>query len=408
MSNYYLPLKAPTPLPATGVTAVTFKVWKNTLIAHLEQDANHHHFMPGGKYSTWIAKDVSKRIAQLHDEDPDKQSLDEKRDAVPPTLTARQYTDKIVEFLNKRNAQLSKFVIHTATLCYYTEHDDISMQSTSLEWIFNYLITHYGLESKGANFLNIAQHVYKKGEPVQTFYKQYRASYIDNLRKSGDLVKYKNNAALTKDEQLSPSFENSIVLWSLDKIDPRLPAKVKKNYGHQMTANTTLKDLQPVIFQNISSMLEELDDANGTRALSSLSLEEDMSLNAFNVRNNFRGRGNRGAKPFQSYRGSRGPARGQPRSGQPRSGRAPASGEKFCRICSLAGSDDRVYTSHEIGQCSRLTIRDMESLRDALVLNGMITEECVVAASQTEQPDYFLQPGWDDVEASQHTDGLSE
>ena len=45
-------------------------------------------------------------------------------------------------------------------------------------------------------------------------------------------------------EQLSPSFENAIVLWALEKIDPRLPGKVKKNYGHQMTGDITLKDIQ--------------------------------------------------------------------------------------------------------------------------------------------------------------------
>lgn len=69
------------------------------------------------------------------------------------------------------------------------------------------------------------------------FYKQYRASFTDNLRKTGDIVIFKNNQALTEDEQLSPSFENAIVLWTLEKIDPRLPSKVKKDYGHQMTGN---------------------------------------------------------------------------------------------------------------------------------------------------------------------------
>ena len=73
-------------------------------------------------------------------------------------------------------------------------------------------------------------------------------------------------------------------------------------------------------------------------------------------------------------------------------------GVKFCRICKLAGSDMKVFSSHEIGQCSRLTIRDLESLREALVLNGMITEE--PESSLPEEPVYFLQPGWDDAEAA--------
>ena len=392
MPDYYLPLKAPSPLPATGVTTVTFKVWKNTLIAHLEQDAAHYHFLPGGHYSTWQARAIGKLITAIVDEDTDKKALDEKRDATPATLTALAHNTAMANLLTKRNAQLSRFIAHIAALCYYTEHDDISNQSTSLNWIFEHLINHYGLDTKGANFLKISAHIYKKGEPPQTFYKQYRAAFIDNLRKKNDLVKYKASTPLPEDEQLSPSFENPIVLWTLEKIDPRLPAKVKKNYGYQMTGDTTLKDLQPIIFQNISSMLEELD-SDGSRSLSSLALDEDTSLNAFNLRggNNRRGRG-RNARPF---RGQRGNFRGQQKF------KTPAPGTKFCRICSLAGSEANVFNSHEIGECSRLTIRDMESLRDALVLNGMVSEEFVVAASGISEPDYFLQPGWDDVEAEE-------
>ena len=58
-------------------------------------------------------------------------------------------------------------------------------------------------------------------------------SLIDNLRKQGDRVRYKNNLLLTEDEKLSSSFENAIVLWALDKIDPRLLAKVKKDDGNK-------------------------------------------------------------------------------------------------------------------------------------------------------------------------------
>ena len=402
MHSYHLPLKAPTPLPAQGVDTVTFKVWKNTLVAHIEQDAAHYHFMPGGRYGTWIARDVGKRIISLVPDDPDKKTLDEKKAAVPAQLTQTAYDNAIEQLIHKRNAQLAKFITHIATLCYYTEHDDITMQSTSLAWIFDYLSKHYGLETKGANFLKIASISFNKGDQHQTFYKQYRASFIDNLRKEGDLVKFKNEQALSEDEQLSPSFENAIVLWALKEIDGRLPEKVRKNYGHQMTGHTTLKDLQPVIFQNIPSMLEELDEVSSNRALASISLEHDAKLNAINFRNKFRG--GKQIKTFQrNSKSTHNPAQfaGKSSSHQPKSIKA-RDGVKFCRMCKLAGSDPNVFSSHEIGQCSRLTIRDLESLRDALVLNGMITEES--GSSQPEEPEYFLQPGWDDAEAADDHD----
>lgn len=387
MPDYHLPLKAPNPLPASGVDIVTFKVWKNTLIAHVQQDANHYQFMEAGRYSTWQARESGRYIPTLAVDDPEKRALDEKKTNL--TLSSANYDTAIEELTSKRNAQLAKFITHVATLVHYTEHDDVTMQSTSLEWIFSYLRKHYGLETKGANFLNITNHTFKKGMPEQTFYKQYRSSFLDNLRKAGDVVIYKNNKVLHEDEQLSPSFENAIVLWSLEKIDPRLPAKVKKNYGHQMTGNTTLRDIQPVIFENIPAMLEELDTAENTKAFAAKVTSDDLSLNALQNR----GGNNRGR------RGSRGTWRGDRRPGQGSTSRFPVKNksDKFCRMCFLAGTDPKVHTSHEIGKCSRLTIADLESLKNALLLNGMITE----AAVEEDYPDYFLQPGWDDAEAEQ-------
>ena len=187
--------------------------------------------------------------------------------------------------LNKRKAQLAKFITHIATLCHHTENDDITNHSTSLDWMFQYLKRHYCSETKGANFMNVSEHTCKKGSRYQTFYKQYLASFINNLRKQGDVVCYKNNLTLLEDEKLTRTFENAIVLWALDKIDPRLPAKVKRNYGHQMTGNKTLCDVQPVIFEHIDSMLEELKQSQTSKLLASQSLADCVDLQAINTQN---------------------------------------------------------------------------------------------------------------------------
>ena len=389
--SYVLPLKAPAPLPASGVDIVTFKVWKNTLVAHIAQDANHYHYMPGGKYATWQAADLGYRISVLHERDPDKLVIDAKTN-----ITAAAREAELDRLLVTRNAQLAKFVTHVATLCHHTENDDVTNYSTSLEWIFDYLRKHYGLTTKGANFMNIAEHIFKAGTPHQTFYKQYRASFVDNLRKTGDRIVFKNNLPLTEDEKLTPSFENAIVLWTLEKIDARLPAKVKKDYGHQMTGDITLRDLQPVIFENINSMIEDLDQAHTTKAFAAQVIDDQTSLNALTNRNRDRPRN----RPL-SFR-PKAPNTNRPFRNQPLRHPTPKTQitDKFCRICNLAGSDPRIYTSHEIGTCSRLTVRDMESLRNALVLNGMVTlpqeDDCPA------EPDYVLQPGWDDDEALQY------
>ena len=395
--NYVLPLKAPTPLPASGVESVTFKVWKNTLIAHIQQDTNHHNFMPGGFYEQWRAADYGVRIERLHEEDPDKTTIDGKRER----LGAAAHAAELVRLLALRNAQLAKYITHIATLCHHTENDDVTNSSTSLTWIFDYLKKHYGLETKGANFMNIADHVFKTGTPYQTFYKQYRASFLDNLRKTGDVVKYRNNLVLTEDEKLSPSFENAIILWALEKIDPRLPSKVKKTYGHQMHGDVTLKDIQPVVFENISLMLEELDQTYAVKSFSAELLEDGTVLNAVNVRNrqrnNFRGssvRGRGNVRPPFANKGANNPKN--------------SSSGKFCRICNLAGSGPQIYLSHEIGDCGRLSQRDLDSIKNALVLNGLVSVSHDEPDDPTE-PSYNLQPGWDDSEADRlQNDQLQE
>ena len=394
--SYILPLKAPSPLPATGVDIVTFKVWKNTLVAHIQQDVHHHHFMPGGLYSTWRAAEFGQRIQQLAATDPDRVTADGQR----VQLGNNGHAAELARILTVRNAQLAKFITHIATLCHHTENDDVTNHSTSLEWIFDYLKKHYGLMTKGANFMNLADHVYKHGTPHQTFYKQYRASFVDNLRKNGDIVKYKNDFVLTEDEKLSPSFENAIVLWTLEKIDPRLPSKVKANYGYQMTGDTTLKDIQPVVFENIPLMLDELDQAQTAKAFAVQSLNDDQPVaNAINFRRQSNQRSQK-TNPFRSVQYTRNQRSSSSSNKQISRGTIT---DKFCRICHLAGSDPRIYTSHEIGKCSRLTIRDMESLRNALVLNGMVTID-----QDPGEPDYILQPGWDDVEAQELQDSPNE
>ena len=386
-TSYILPLKAPTPLPASGVTTVTFKVWKNTLISHIQQDAHHHNFMPGGLYQEWRAAEFGNRIISLDEEDSDKRAIDGKLEQ----LGRDEHRAQLTRLLAIRNAQLAKFITHIATLCHHTENDDVTNHSTSLQWIFDYLLKHYGLETKGANFMNIAEHSYKQGTPFQTFYKQYRASFIDNLRKQGDIVKYRNDFVLTEDEKLSPSFENAIILWSLEKIDPRLPAKVKKNYGHQMTGNVTLKDIQPVVFENISDMIEELDQTQTAKAFSVQTLEDDPSLNAVNFQPKSK------IQPrFQSQRRNYGNRQSYPSNktsqGQNQGFKSGNLSKKFCRICSLAGSSPQVYLSHEIGDCGRLSSKDLSSLKNALVLNGIINIE----DDECEAPSFHPEPGWDD------------
>ena len=127
--------------------------------------------------------------------------------------------------------------------------------------------------------------------------------------------------------------------------------------------------------------------------------DDQASLNV--VTSKFRSTGS--MKPsFSSSKSSRNNSRFRGSSSKT-SGKQSSTGSKFCRICQLAGSDSRIFTSHEIGNCSRLAMRDLDSFRSSLVLNGVITAE-----EEIEEPKYSLQPGWDDEEAEQLNQGESE
>ena len=184
--------------------------------------------------------------------------------------------------------------------------------------------------------------------PYQTFFKQFRAGFIDNLRKRGDILAYKNDQQLTQDETMSPTLEASIVLWALERIDARLPKKVKKNYGHQMVGNQCLVSLQPTIFQNIGNMLLELDEVESAQAARCTTMLGECNILSSSQQSR------------APYRPSRGRASQQSRN---KSQRKSTNSKRFCRICYHSGASPTVFTSHSISQCSFLTKADKVDLR---------------------------------------------
>ena len=340
---FHLKLTQPKELPADGVTTAEFRPWRNHLINFLQQDVDNFRFLKGGKYSEWKpACDVvgNWRIERLLAGDEDKEAIEAVLEA------AAIKTAKKTRLLNTRNAQLGKMLQHIVTFVHYTEADDIDQHSTSVDWIFNYLQNHYNIQAKGSNFLKITDHTFKSGTLPQVFYKQFRTSFLNNLRKEGEVMTHKGGQALTEDEVLSPSFEDTIVLWALEKIDPRLPKKVRKDYEHRLTGNTYLIDLQVTIFQSIPSMLEDLSRQADLNALTTHS--KDLSLSAIR----------HGGKNFP--RGGGGGRGGGQGSGQRN------FSNKFCTNCHSAGKPVQIKTSHTVADCGFLTRRDKKDMFTSL------------------------------------------
>ena len=373
-----LRLKPPTSLPQGPVSKVAFKVFINQLRAYLEQDQNNYLFLPEGCYSTWQPRREGRRILELATEDADNQKLIRQADNDRGgTIDLEEEQNRL---LLSRNSQLSKFITLIAIACYYTEQDDINDCSTSWEWILTYLKQHYNIESRGEHFLDIATLTYSSDLPYQTYYKQFRASFLDNLRKRGDRLAYKNNLQLTEDENMNPTLEATIVLWSLERIDPRLPSKVKKNYGHQMVGDQCLVSLQPTIFQNIGNMLAELYVTDN-----SLAARFDAQTNICNMVTPRK----QDRAPGKSYRG-RSAINNRPSYRRQQTGLK----KNFCRLCYHAGANPAAYTSHPISACTYLTRADKNDLKN---LNAMQT----LTLDETPQgrPIAYNAPGWDTDES---------
>ena len=261
---FHLKLLQPKELPRDGVTSAEFKPWCNHLVNFLQQDVDNFRFLKGGMYSTWTSLEDSvneKRIADTRNDDEDRLVIDASADTGPVKAAKR------ILLINKRNAQLGKLLQHIQSFVYYSEADDVHNHSTSMEWILSYLRSHYNIAAKGSNLLKLTDHVYKPGTPYQSFYKGFRTDWFNNLRKEGEVMTHKGGKVMTEDEILTPTFEDAIVLWCLEKIDPRLPKKVRKDYEHRLSGNTYLIDLQLTIFQSIDSMIEDLNKQASLSAL---------------------------------------------------------------------------------------------------------------------------------------------
>ena len=276
----HLKLRTPEQLPAHGLTLQQFKLWKNHLRNYLRQDTDNSQFFPGRLYATWQSQeDHEDRLQALHAQDLEAARL-HKRPNIQPAQLERDLTD----LLERRNAQLAKFLSLITMLCHYTEQDQIDQRATSLEWIFTFIEQKYNLSNKGANFLKIAGITYTQGTPYDAFYKQLRSAVGDSLLRQSDVLLYRDNHALEEDERFSPTLENVVVLWALQLINHRLPNQVHKTFGHQLKNNVRLIDLHQQIFDQIPELLQDIEvtESNRASALQAATATDDFepSLNA--------------------------------------------------------------------------------------------------------------------------------
>lgn len=364
-----LRVNPPSQLPAADVSAVDFRSWQNLLTAYLEQDKSARHFLRHGAYESWSPlRGNSKRIHTTAMADPDLIALELKVDA--GAIQQVMLEPAKAELLATRNAELSKFIALVCVLLPPGLTYRITQESTSFEWIFRYLEEYYGIRWQGAHFLKIDDIKFNSTDsPAQLFVEIHQA-VADSLRKAGETVLFWNGTKLDKDEEMSPTLENLVVLWWLRTMDPRLVKAVADKFGHQMQGSVTLRDLQPDIAAAIPDLLASLDEQETGRS--------SLRSAVVSAADNF-------LPPSLSAAQVRRPGRGKQRPGpsQPNPGRGGPQ-KAFCRLCYCAGAQPSIYTSHRLAACHKLSECDTEDLVAAL--SGLhVTAE--------DQPDII--PGWD-------------
>jgi hypothetical protein len=99
---------------------------------------------------------------------------------------------------------------------------------------------------------------FKPGESTLRFYDQFRNLVIASLKKKGDAIIWQNNAILTEDEKLSPTFEELVLGIVLGLIDIRLPGHVCDSYHDEDGKGKNLMDYKADILEKVPFFLSEI------------------------------------------------------------------------------------------------------------------------------------------------------
>lgn len=101
--------------------------------------------------------------------------------------------------------------------------------------------------------LDLSDLKYSTNEDITAFYVRFRSNVCTLLRKKEE------KEICLQDDILSPTFEDVIIVWCLEKIDTKLPKQVKNTFGEQLSTTHSLKDLHQEIFKVVPVLLESAE-----------------------------------------------------------------------------------------------------------------------------------------------------
>ena len=208
--------------------------------------------------------------------------------------------------------RMLEFIAQFAPPLLYRE---IIRQSTSLDWIWSRIRRHYHLVQSEVNFLSLHQLTRKEDERYETFYQRILAHLHDNLLTVASGLQH-DGAAITADENISPTTERLAVYLWLARIDERLPSHVQRVYAHELSMKT-LKDLQPQLSRSMDALLSDI------------ATQQDIQVHY--TRSSFSGTNNNNQR--RQFRPNQQRSNTASRSQRPSS----SSSNKICSLCKAVG-----------------------------------------------------------------------
>ena len=133
----------------------------------------------------------------------------------------------------QKNAVLEQMLGLVAQFAPSLLRNDIIKKSTSLGWIWQRIRQHYGFRQSEVNFLSIYKIKRAEGERYETLYQRLVAHVEDNLLTTSSGIVH-DGAAVTVNEDMSPSCERLLVYLWLVLIDNRLPAYIRRVYAQDL------------------------------------------------------------------------------------------------------------------------------------------------------------------------------
>ena len=130
------------------------------------------------------------------------------------------------------------------------------------------------LKEERTNILDICDIQYKSTEPIISFYTKCRSLIINILKKKGERF---DDIEILEDEILTPTLDEFIVLWCLEKVDSSLTKDIKHTFSDSIFHGGSILGLKDQLFDYFSNHRTSKDDSTTVKDENKTATVKDTS-----------------------------------------------------------------------------------------------------------------------------------